>query len=68
MILRKSCPRCISGDIIVRVEGISTVASCLQCGHRREFVPGYGLTPSAAFIRDTLARERDLSRRVEALP
>jgi hypothetical protein len=67
MILRKSCPRCVSGDIIVRAEGTYTVASCLQCGYRREFVPGYGLTPSAAFIRDALARERELSGRVETL-
>jgi len=65
MILPKACPRCIGGDIIVRAEDTNMVATCFQCGYRRDFKSGYGLRPSAAFIRDALARERDLSRRVQ---
>jgi ribosomal protein S27AE len=64
MILPKACPRCMAGDIIVRADDTNMVATCFQCGYSREFKPGYGLTPSAAFIRDALARERDLSRRI----
>jgi Zn ribbon nucleic-acid-binding protein len=67
MILPKACPRCIGGDIIVRAEDTNMVATCFQCGYSREFKPGYGLSPSAAFIRETLMREREASRRVEVL-
>jgi hypothetical protein len=58
MVLPKACPRCLRGDIIVRAEDDRLTASCIQCGYQREFKKGYGWTPSAAFIRDALARER----------
>jgi Zn ribbon nucleic-acid-binding protein len=64
MILPKACPRCIGGDIIVRSEDNYMVATCLQCGYSREFRPGYGLKPSAVFIRDALARERGAATRI----
>jgi hypothetical protein len=64
MILRRACSRCIGGDVIVRAEDTNVVATCFQRGYRRDFKSGYGLRRSAAFIRDALARDRDLSRRV----
>jgi hypothetical protein len=32
--LFKACPKCLSGDLLIRHEGPVYMATCLQCGHQ----------------------------------